>query len=57
MYSAIYAPQGRHGRLGRMIAKDINVPCLPLKSRKKNNHSVRTFTKKTSENNKKIINK
>jgi len=48
MYSIIYAPKGRHGVLGRMIAKDINVPCVPLKTRHKRfKHTiVRTLTKK-----------
>ena len=49
MYSVIYAPKGRHGILGRKIAKDINIPCVPIKDRQKRfKHSVRTFTKKQS---------
>ena len=53
MYSVIYAPKGKHeiiGRtIGRTIAKEINVQCVPLKTRQKRfKHSVRTFTKKQS---------
>ena len=50
MYSIIYAPKGKHGTLGRMIAEDINVPCVPLKTRHKRfKHSIRTLVVKKKE--------
>ena len=56
MYSIIYAPKGRHGVLGRMIAKDINVPCVPLKTRHKRfKHSIRTFKKKEVVKKKEVL--
>ena len=49
----IHGPKGKHEILGRTIGqtivKEINVQCLPLKSRHKRfKHSVRTFIKKKS---------
>ena len=58
MYSIIYAPKGKHGTLGRMIANDINVPCVPLKTRHKRfKHSIRTLAKKEVVTKKEVVKK